>query len=99
MLKHIVFFRLKGYKTEEKDNLLTEMKTRFNALKDSISEISFLEVGINQNTRSVAFDICLFTLFDNKEKLDFYQIHPAHQDLLKFLDGIEREIAVVDYEF
>lgn len=98
MIKHIIFFKLKTYTQEEKKEILDEMEKRFLDLRSKIQEIKYLEVGKNFNMREVAFDICLYTHFNNKMDLEVYQHHTAHKDLLNYLATIEREIAVVDYE-
>lgn len=98
MIKHILFFRLKAYSLDDKNAILDEMERRFLELSSKIHEIKFLEVGKNFNKRDVAFDICLYTHFENRLSLDAYQIHPAHKELLNYLNTINREIAVVDYE-
>ena len=98
MIKHIIFFKLKTYTAEEKKEILAEMEKRFLDLRSNIQEIRYLEVGKNFNEREVAFDICLYTHFENKVDLDVYQHHSAHKDLLNYLATIDREIAVVDYE-
>ena len=100
MLKHIVLWRLKpeagGRPAAENAR---ELKRRLEALVGSIAEIRELEVGLNTNTSSpAAFDVALYSAFDDEKALAAYQAHPAHQALLEFVRAIVDERCVVDYE-
>lgn len=99
MVKHIVMWNLKeSAEGRSKDENLQEMKARLEGLKDKIGEIKFLEVGINFNETGDAFDMVLYTEFENREALDIYQNHPEHIRVRDFVRGVRLERKVVDYE-
>ena len=57
MIKHIVLFKFKEFSSSEEKNLkLNEIKTKLLNLKNLVSELQTIEVGINENCKE-AFDI------------------------------------------
>ena len=96
MVKHIVFFRFLNF--SGKEIFLEELSRRIQELKAKIKEIHYIEAGRNFSDREVAWDLALVSEFKTREDLETYKIHPDHMDLIAFLDGHEREVAVVDYE-
>ena len=50
MIKHIVMFKIREYKSEQdKISKINSMKSYFEGLKDEINEIESYEIGINFN--------------------------------------------------
>ena len=100
MIKHIVMWKLKEH--AEGCNKLEnaqKLKSRLESLADKIAEIKFVEAGINFDDSDAAFDVVLYSEFENKETLKAYQAHPEHQRIIKeFLNKIRIEKKVVDYE-
>lgn len=75
------------------------LKSRLEALVGVIPEIRSLEAGINMNPADAAYDVVVFSEFDNLESLKIYQQHPAHQALItECLNAIRISKAFVDYE-
>ena len=100
MIKHIVMWRLKDQAdgVHKRENA-RRLKSKLEALGTKIKELRFVEVGINFNTSDAAFDVVLYSEFDNKQALQDYQKHPEHQKLIKdFLDKVRIDKKVVDYE-
>lgn len=99
MIKHIVMWRLKesaaGASREENAK---KLKQSLEDLKDKIEDIKAIEVGINFNSSPAAFDVVLYSEFDNREGLDAYQNHPEHLKIVDFVGEIRTDRAVVDYE-
>ena len=96
MLRHIVMFRLKDM-PEKADNL-KKLKNAIEQLQESIPEAKSIEVGVNVNTSSAAFDLVLVSDFDDAAALDKYRVHPEHQNVLELIARVNQEIAVVDYD-
>ena len=99
MVKHIVMWKLhesaEGFtKTEN----AKRMKKWLEDLKLSIPGIKKLEVGINFNPSAAAYDILLFSEFENKKELKIYQDHPDHLIFKQKINNIRSEKTVVDYE-
>lgn len=96
MIRHIVMFKLKN----EGDKLsnLEEAKERLLSLKNKISYIRSIEVGINdEKADDNNYDLVLTVDVDNIEKLNDYQIHPDHQEVVVFLKKLVESRACVDY--
>lgn len=99
MIKHLVFWKLlenaEGNSLEEN---AARIKQLLEALPAQIPEIGHLEVGRNQNPTAAAWDIAVYSEFDNWEDLAVYQAHPAHQQAGDFVGKVRSERCVVDYE-
>lgn len=99
MITHIVQWRVR----EEADGhpkarLIEEMQQRLEALNGVIPEIITLSVGINAKAGEQASDIVLLSTFADWEALQRYVVHPAHQEVAKFIGAVVTERRVVDFE-
>lgn len=99
MIKHIVMWRLKdeALGATKEENAL-KLKETLEGLKDHISELKEVEVGLNFNPSDAAFDVVLYSVFDDKQGLEAYQNHPEHLKVVDFVGEIRTDRAVVDYE-
>jgi len=99
MLKHIVLFKVKEFKTaEEKISVLNKIKSDLEALKEKIDVLRFIEVGLHYELDSPSFDIALTTHFDSVEDLKVYADHPDHLKVVDFVRANVVARAAVDYE-
>ena len=99
MIKHIVMWRLKDEAAgATKAENAVKLKESLEALKSEIEELKALEVGINFNPSPAAFDVVLYSEFENREGLEAYQKHPEHVKIVDFVGEIRSDRAVVDYE-
>ena len=99
MIKHIVVWTLKDYAegATKKENA-RKAKRLLEGLKDKIKEIRTIEIGINLNGTPAAYDIVLYSEFDNAHDLDAYQNHPEHLIVGDFISKVRLDRRVVDYE-
>jgi quinol monooxygenase YgiN len=99
MIKHIIMWRLRdsaeGFSKAENAQ---RVKQQLEELGRRIQEIKHLEVGININTTQDAFDVVLYSEFENRDDLDRYQNHPARLAFKEFIGEIRSEKRIVDYE-
>lgn len=99
MVKHIVMWRLKEIVDgATKQENAEKLKGKLESLRDKIKEIKSIEVGINVNPSEAAFDIVLYSEFENNEALQKYQNHPEHKKIVDFVTRIRTDRCVVDYE-
>ena len=100
MIKHIVMWKLKefaeGNNKSENANIIKES---LESLEGEISEIKFIEVGININEAKQSYDVVLCSEFESMESLDIYQNHLKHVKAAEFIKKVVEERAAVDYEF
>ncbi len=99
MIKHIVMWRLKDEAagaTKEENAL--KLKDALESLKGKIELLKAAEVGINFNPSPAAFDVVLYSEFEDQEGLNAYQNHPEHVKIVDFVGEIRTDRAVVDYE-
>lgn len=97
-MKHIVMWKLK--ETAEGKSKLENalvMKEMLESLPGKISEIKFLEVGINIKPSDASYDVVLYSEFRDEAALSAYQGHPEHVKVADFVAKIREERAVVDY--
>jgi hypothetical protein len=95
MIKHIVFFKLQDNSDEHKNKI----KSMLMGLKQKISQLQHIEVGLNFDESDRAFDLALITDFKSKEDLSIYQAHSSHQEVVSYLKSCQTVSKVVDYEF
>ncbi len=99
MIKHIVMWRIKDEDAgASKIENAKKLKQSLEALVDEIEELKTAQVGINFNSSPAAFDVVLYSEFDDREGLDAYQTHPEHIKVADFVSEIRSDRAVVDYE-
>lgn len=99
MIKHIVMWRLKDEAAgATKEENAAKLKETLEALVDVIDELKAAQVGINFNPSPAAFDVVLYSEFEDRAGLEAYQKHPEHQKIVEFVGEIRSDRAVVDYE-
>lgn len=94
MLKHVVTWKLKE---ENKTENIRLIKQKLEALVGVVDVIRSLQVGINENGGE--YDVILITDFDNKDDLQIYDTHPAHQEVRKFIRSVVESRIAVDYNY
>lgn len=98
MIKHIVMWKLKDYAEGlSKEENAKKIKSMLEALRDKITQISSLEVGINVNSSGMAYDAVLVSEFEDMQKLDEYKKHPDHVAVSNYVSKVREGRAVVDY--
>lgn len=95
MIKHIVCFKLKDNSLE---NCL-KAKEVLLSMKDNVSLLKDIQVGIDFLHSERSYDIILETLFDTKEDLELYQKDPYHCEIVKkHMHAVRSASIAVDYE-
>lgn len=93
MLTHVVLFKLKT----PDDRTIAETKRRIAELKEKIPHIRSLEVGSDVLKSERSYDIALIVRLDSLEDLGAYQLHPAHQELVRYLNEVRESSISVDF--
>lgn len=94
MVVHIVMFK---FKEENKEKNLQEMKRRLEALLELVPSLKSMEVGIDFSQSPRAFDLSLYSIFDDKDALHAYAIDEEHLKVVEFVKDVTIESKVVDY--
>jgi len=97
MVNHIVLFKLKDYPADEKAALIAELKEKLEALQRKITEVKFIEVGVNYELDAKSYDLVLISHFESIDDLDAYREHPAHQKVVERINATTVQRAAVDY--
>ncbi len=95
MIKHIVVVKLKD-SADKKENARV-LKSKLEALS-SIKQAKNLEVGIPLNDRA-DWDVALSCDFDNAADMEVYRKHPDHMKVVEFLNMVQLERKLIDFEF
>jgi len=95
MITHVVMMK---FKPEISDNEIDELNVLLDGLPDKIDEIQSYDFGRDVVRSERSYDFALVSVFANLDTLKHYQVHPAHQVVVKKLGGMCEHIAVVDYE-
>lgn len=98
MLKHIVMWKLKdNAEGKTKEENAKRIKNMIERLQGIIPELLKAEIGFNVSKSDRAFDIVLYSEFENEDTLDVYRKHPEHQKVVDFLSKVNTEVCAVDY--
>ncbi len=98
MVKHIVFFKIKSdFSSEQKKQAANQIVDILKKLPSIIDEIKYYEIGINISDRQTAYDVALISYFDNKNDLETYRFHQAHQQAVQKIKQLTESSCVVDY--
>jgi hypothetical protein len=94
MLTHIVCWK---YKVETSAEQRAEHIARLRALPDLIPNIISLDVGSDILHLERSFDTGMVAVYPDREALDFYTVHPAHQEVVAFGKQIAEKAISVDF--
>jgi hypothetical protein len=102
MIRHIVFWKIHKDGSPEQRRLTCDQFSEKTAyLKKIIPQIIEARVGYNQAATAAEdqFHICIESLFRSWEDLDIYINHPEHLKVREFLNTVQYEKTVFDYEY
>ncbi len=100
MICHVVLFKLNEFESEDQKAVVRSKITKaLLALKDSILEIMYIQIGGNHDLNSSSYDICLISHFETLKDLELYQVHPEHLKVIELVKSNTTAKAVVDFEF
>ncbi len=94
MVVHIVMFQ---FKEENKAKNIAKVRDRLEQLKEKIDVLKTMEIGINFNESERAMDLSLYLVFETKEELQVYAVHPEHLKVVELIKEVTLESKVVDY--
>ncbi len=94
MVVHIVMFK---FKDENKALNMAEVQSQLEKLEKTIEVLKSIEVGINFNESQRAFDLSLYSTFENEADLKEYVIHEEHLKVVSLIKDVTVESKVVDY--
>lgn len=94
MLTHIVCWK---YKEETTEKQRSEHVARLRALPDVIPNIVSFSVGSDILHLERSFDTGLVSVYPDREALDFYTDHPAHQEVAALAKQIAEKVVSVDF--
>ncbi len=92
MVTHVVFFRFDTLDNAE------EAAARLRGLIGVVESLQEVEAGLDFTRSERSWDLCLITRFEDREGLEAYRVHPAHQAVVRFIKEHATETAAVDYE-
>lgn len=94
MLTHIVCWK---YKDETSEAVREEHRNKLKALPNVIPNIESFDVGADMLHLDRSYDTALVSVFPNKDALDFYTVHEAHQAVAKMGKEIAANVVSVDF--
>lgn len=101
MYKHVVFWKIKDeVNGVSKNKLVADVIKKLKALPAVIPEIIDYEVALNiGNYGASFFDICLISVFENKDTFWNYTKYPEHDEVVAFIQSVQEAEEIVDFEF
>ncbi len=99
MVKHIVFWKLKGEAEGAggRENAL-KVKAGLESLRGQLPGLLHIEVGLDFNRSDEAYDVALYAEFSDRNSLEAYQRSPEHLAVSGFIGRVRSSRVVVDYE-
>ena len=95
MVVHIVTFQ---FKEENKKANIIQAKQMLENLMGAVPSLRSIDVGVNFSTEERAMDMSIITVFESKEGLNAYAVHPEHLKVVDFIKSVVEYSKVVDYE-
>jgi len=95
MVVHIVMFR---FKDKNKVENIEKIKSMLESLPEKIESLKSMEVGVDFLHSERSMDLVLTSTFDDRDGLESYRVHPAHQEVVSLIKEVTLESRVVDYE-
>lgn len=92
MIKHVVMWKFKKDEEENMNKFLDSLLK----LKDEISVIKHMEIGVNINENN-NFDAILISEFESMEDLKKYKEDPRHVAVSKLCKDIRESRGAVDF--
>ncbi|MBV2152984.1 Dabb family protein [Kitasatospora sp. SUK 42] len=78
MIRHLVLFKLNEGVAKDEERVLAGAEA-FAGLGEQIPELREWECGWNTTERDIAYDYAINSLVEDREALQAYLTHPAHQ--------------------
>lgn len=94
MIKHIVFFKLKDSSTDNIDRTVEVLRN----MKGKIPQLRSLEAGRDIVRSERSYDLALVVEVDHLEDLQAYQVHPVHQEVIRYINEVKDHTLSVDFE-
>jgi hypothetical protein len=94
MLQHYVLIR---YEKGASDEHIAEFCRRMLALRISIADIEYLEIGRDILHDARSWDLILIMRFASVDALRRYQQHPEHRKVMAFNQPFVADVASVDF--
>ena len=95
MVVHIVTFQ---FKEESKKANIIQAKQMLENLMGAVSSLRSIDVGVNFSQEERAMDLSIITVFESREGLNAYAVHPEHLKVVDFIKRVVEYSKVVDYE-
>lgn len=94
MIKHIVFFKLKEPTTDNIERTVQVLRD----MEGKIPQLRSLEVGSDIVRSERSYDLALISEVETLEDLQAYQVHPVHQEVIRYINTVKDVSISVDYE-
>ena len=94
MIKHIVFFKLKDPSSDNIDRTVEVLRN----MQGKIPQLRSLEAGRDVVRSERSYDLALVVEVDHLEDLQAYQIHPVHQEVIRYINEVKDHTLSVDFE-
>ncbi|HAF30608.1 MAG TPA: stress responsive protein [Bacteroidales bacterium] len=100
MIRHIIMFKFKDVQNDsERIEKAERIKASFGQLQKSIPVVKSYEIAVNSRKTEFSYDVAIISEYTNWDDLKIYLNHPEHQKAIGLCKDIQKEKAVIDYEF
>jgi hypothetical protein len=85
------------FKDENKVLNIAKVQGKLERLEQKIAALKSMEVGVNFNESDRAFDLSLYSTFEDEAALQAYAVHEEHLKVVELIKSVTTESKVVDY--
>ena len=86
-----------NFKEKNKKTNIIQAKQMLEQLMGTVPSLRSMDIGLNIIEADRAMDLSIISVFESKEGLDAYDIHPAHQEVLIFIKSVVEYSKSCDY--
>lgn len=97
MIRHVVSLRLGAENAAIRDDHSARLAAALRALPAQIPEVLRYEVGQNSLGEGKNWDLVIIGDYADADALETYKAHPAHRQVVAYIDEVAAERVTVDF--
>jgi len=98
MIRHLVLWTLSTDDPAEKARIVAELEAKFTALVPLIDGTERLDIRADVGDTEGNWDVVLDADHRDAEALEYYQVHPAHLDVVDYVKSVVNGRVCIDFE-
>lgn len=97
-IRHVVTWKLVSQDRAERSAQAAEVARLLNGLDGVVPQLRSISAGANVAYPDANWDVTLVADFDSIEAIEQYQVHPAHEEVARYIRSVVASRVAVDFE-